>query len=325
MTVKRTADVDEPDREIGAEFRRDLVRGLAARPKVLPSKYFYDARGAELFDRICQLEEYYLTRTETQLMERHVGEMTALMGARCRLVEYGSGSSIKTQILLDHLHDPASYVPIDISAAYLAMSTKRLRSRYPTLEITPVVADYTGDVPLPPPTSDTSRTIVYFPGSTIGNFEPKEAADFLRHVALVAAPNGALLVGVDLKKDKALLESAYDDAEGVTAAFNLNVLARANRELGTDFDLHAFDHRALYNEQLGRIEMYLVSRLAQHVRLDGRSFSFEAGEAMRTEYSYKYSIADFEALASEAGFSRQRTWTDERRLFSIHYLIVPAS
>lgn len=311
--------------EIRSEFRRDLLIGLRKRPRALPSKYFYDAEGAALFDRICDLEVYYPTRAETEIMQRHAAAMTALMGPQCMLVEYGSGSSIKTQQLLDHLRDPTAYVPIDISAAYLEQSTRRLSERYPELRILPVVADYTGDFELPEPPKRSRRIIVYFPGSTIGNFDRSEALDFLLHVREVTAPDGGLLIGVDLKKDAATLEAAYDDPEGVTAAFNRNILARANRELDSNFDLDAFDHKAVYNATEGRIEMYLISRVEQRVRVDGQDFSFLPGEAILTEYSHKYSIEEFGALGREAGFAPARTWTDDDRLFSVHYLVPNAA
>ena len=306
------------------DFLRDVRQGLAGRPKTLPCKYFYDAEGSRLFDRICELDEYYLTRAELQIMERHVSEMVDLLGPRCMLIEYGSGSSLKTQVLLDHLHEPAAYVPIDISDAYLQESTRRLTERYPSLAIYPVVADYMNAFPVPEVPGAVRRRVVYFPGSTIGNFEPDAATDFLRRIRGVCGEDGGLLIGVDLKKDRETLEAAYNDREGVTAAFNLNILRRVNAELGGEFDLERFRHRAVYDADEGRVEMHIISLEEQRVRLDGAMVSFDAGESICTEYSYKYSIEEFEGMAADAGFERRRTWTDEANRFSVHFMTVRA-
>lgn len=303
-------------------YREEVLSGLGRRPKTLPCKHLYDAHGSRLFDQICELEEYYPTRTELRIMQKNVGEMVECLGPRCLLVEYGSGSSIKTRILLDHMLDPAAYVPIDISREHLADSAARLREAYPNLEIVPFCADYTATFDLPDPAVEYERAIVYFPGSTIGNFDPSEARRFLRRMASVAGPGGALLIGVDLRKDRSILEAAYDDARGVTAAFNKNLLTRINRELGGAFDLDAFEHEAIYNVEEGRVEMYLVSLIDQHVRVDGELVGFERGERICTEHSYKYTLTGFADLALAGGFRVKRVWTDPENYFSVQYCVV---
>ena len=300
-------------------FLDEVKAGLAQPQKAIPSKYFYDQRGSALFDQITELDAYYPTRTETAIMERHIGGMAEQIGKSALLVEYGSGSSTKTRILLDHL-DLAAYVPIDISCEHLFRTSDGLAEAYPGLDILPVCADYTSAFALPDVRA--ARTVVYFPGSTIGNFQPDEAEAFLRRIADVCGTGGGLLIGVDLKKDRATLEAAYDDSEGITAEFNLNVLRRINLELGADFDLDAFAHRAVYNAEKGRIEMYLVSRRDQQVLLDGTSVAFQEGETIHTENSYKYSLADFARLAARAGFAVEQVWTDEAERFSVQYLEV---
>jgi dimethylhistidine N-methyltransferase len=302
-----------------AAFRNDVLHGLGHDPKWLPCKYFYDAQGADLFDRICHLEAYYPTRTELAIMRCHVREMASLIGRRARLVELGSGSSTKTRILLDHAQELDAYVPVDISREYLARATEGLIRDYPHLSVVPVCADYSRPFTLPE-TRRSVRTVVYFPGSTIGNFQPAEAKQFLKVIAGLCHGGGGLLIGVDLKKDRRILDVAYNDPEGVTAAFNLNLLARINRELDGDFDLGAFHHRAFYDAGEGRIEMQLVSASRQLVRVGRSIFSFAEGEAICTEYSYKYSIEDFAKLAVSAGWVVRRVWTDERSLFSVQYL-----
>lgn len=303
-------------------FRRDVLAGLTVRPKSIPCKYFYDERGSRLFDEITELEEYYPTRTELSIMERYVEEMVACLGPRCLLVEYGSGSSRKTRILLDHMTEPAGYVPIDISGEHLLASAARLREAFPNLEVRPVTADYTEpfDLPLDGPTAD--RTVVYFPGSTIGNFRPSSAELFLSRMAGVAGPGGGLLIGVDLDKDPTVLEAAYDDSKGITAAFNKNLLVRMNREIGAEFELETFHHEARYNIEESRVEMYLVSDRDQTVRVAAHPIEFQAGERIHTENSYKYTLDSFESIAESAGFSVRKVWTDDRRLFSVQYLEV---
>ncbi len=300
-------------------LRDEVLSGLRDTPKHLPAKLFYDARGSRLFDAICELDAYYLTRTEEAIMEAHAGEIVEVLGPHVLLVEYGSGSSRKTRILLERLEAPAGYVPVDISRDHLVRAAERIASAYPDLPVLPVCADYTASFRLPEPDGHVRRTVVYYPGSTIGNFTPEAARGFLARIARQVGPDGGLLVGVDLKKDAARLRAAYNDAEGVTAAFNKNVLRRINRELGADFDLDRFRHEAVYNAEEGRIEMYLVSETDQEVVVDGVRIAFAAGERICTEYSYKYTIEDFAALAAEAGWAVERVWTDDDRLFSVHY------
>jgi dimethylhistidine N-methyltransferase len=313
-----------PARAPGTErFLTDVLDGLRRPVKELPCKYFYDEFGSRLFDRICELDEYYLTRTETGIL-RHAPEMAALLGPACLLVEFGSGSSLKTRLLLDHLPRPAAYVPVDLSREHLLRSAADLRLRYPGLEVLPLCADFTGDLDLPAPRRAPARRAVYFPGSTIGNFGPTEAQLLLRRIARLCGPGGALLLGTDLRKDPRILEAAYDDRAGVTRDFNLNLLRRINRELGADFDLSAFRHRAVYNRTLGRVEMHLVSLREQAVRLDGTVIPFAEGESIRTECSYKYDLEQFRGQAAAAGFEVARVWTDERRLFAVQYLTVAA-
>jgi dimethylhistidine N-methyltransferase len=305
-------------------FQTDVERGLAAHPKSVPCKYFYDERGSELFSRICELGAYYPTRTELRIMQSHVEEMTSLIGRGARLVELGSGSSMKTRVLLDRLHHLEAYVPVDISGEYLARAATALAQDYPHIAIVPVCADYSHSFDLPIAARAT-RTVVYFPGSTIGNLLPTEARRFLKVMARLAGPRGGLLIGVDLKKDPRILHAAYNDPEGVTAAFNLNLLRRINRELGGDFDLERFRHHAFYDAANGRIEMQLVSLARQIVRVQASRFSFAEGEAITTEYSYKYDVGEFEKLAASAGFAPRRVWTDEDRLFSVQYYVVDRS
>jgi dimethylhistidine N-methyltransferase len=303
-----------------SQFRREVWTGLSFPQKALPCKYFYDERGSALFESICELPEYYPTRTELSIMEAHAAAMAALLGDRCLLVEYGSGSSRKTRLLLDQLRNAAGYVPIDISRAALTESARALAAGYPNLEVLPVCADYTESFELPRSRVAPERRGVYFPGSTIGNFTPPQAQRFLARMARVAGSRGALLVGVDLKKDRATLERAYDDRAGVTAAFNHNLLVRINRELDGDFDLARFRHQARWNDRAGRIEMHLVSTVAQIVRVAGRPFWFNAGDTIHTENSYKYDLANFAALAAGVGLAVREVWTDDTRRFSVQYL-----
>jgi dimethylhistidine N-methyltransferase len=301
-------------------MREEVWAGLAAPRKTLPCKWLYDARGSALFERICELPEYYPTRTELAILEAHAGEMAERLGPRCLLVEYGSGSSRKTRLLLDRLVEPAGYVPIDISRSALAASAHALAEAYPGLEVLPVCADYAEPVELPRPRRPAERRAVFFPGSTIGNFTPPDAQRFLARMARVAGPGGGVLIGADLRKDPALLEAAYDDAAGVTAAFDRNLLVRINRELGADFPVERFQHRALWNEADGRVEMHLVSLDARTVTVAGRRFAFAAGESIHTENSYKYTLPGFAALAAGAGLAVRRVWTDPRGWFSVQWL-----
>ena len=305
--------------EASEEFSRDLVSGLRRKPKEIPCKYFYDARGSELFDRICRLPEYYQTRTETALLREHAGEIARLMGPRVELIEFGAGSLAKVRILLDALDAPQSYVPIDISGDYLLDVVVGLEEDYPDMTLRPVIADFTQELTLPAKEMAVSRRVGFFPGSTIGNFTRQAAVAFLRNAAKVLK-GGGLLIGTDLVKDPAILHAAYNDQTGVTAAFNKNLLLRANRELGANFDLNHFAHHACYNPTARKIEMYLVSLARQTVRVAGETVRFAEGEAVHTEDSHKYTIEGFTELAVEAGFVLRKSWTDQHRLFAIHWL-----
>jgi dimethylhistidine N-methyltransferase len=304
-----------------AGFHADVVAGLSARHKQVPCKYFYDETGSNLFERICAQPEYYLTRAELALMHEHAAAMAELIGPGCQLIEYGSGSSVKTQRLLDRLHAPVAYVPIDISSVPLHASALALAQRYPALQILPLCADFTEPLEVPASTLPARRRVVYFPGSTIGNLTPSASILLLRRTAELCGPGGALLLGADLKKDPNILHAAYNDAAGVTAAFNLNLLARINRELDADFDLGQFCHYALYNPDRGRIEMHLVSRRQQRVRVGTRSFTFADGESIRTEYSHKFNLHDLQRQAAAGGFKLRRVWHDPARTFCVLYLV----
>jgi dimethylhistidine N-methyltransferase len=302
-------------------FLDEVVAGLSQPQKALNPKYFYDERGCALFEAICALPEYYPTRTELQMMRGHGHAMARRLGADCVLVEYGSGSGRKTRELIARLK-PAAYMPIDIAGAQLKVFAGEVAARFPAVHIAAVCADYSRPFELPEIARfDGNRRVVYFPGSTIGNFTVAEARQFLRHACRLVMPGGAMLVGVDLKKAQPILHAAYNDAQGVTAAFNLNLLARINRELGANFDLAAFGHRAFYNDGAGRIEMHLVSLRDQHVMLGGHAFRFRVDETIHTENSYKYSVAEFQELARGAGFDAEHCWVDPQRLFAIHYLV----
>lgn len=321
MEISRTLSVTLRDYEPQAsDMRAEILAGLRATPKTLPSKYFYDERGSKLFDAICELPEYYLTRTELAIMQACAHDMAAALGPRVLLVEPGSGTSAKTRVLLDKLRWPCAYVPVDISREHLIKAADQLNRHYPDLEVLPVCADFSQPFALPAPRHPAARTVIYFPGSTIGNFEPAGAIELLQQLQQLAGHKGAMLIGVDLNKDRAVLEAAYNDAAGVTAAFNLNLLQRLNRELHTDFNPEHFAHHALYNPAEGRIEMHLVSRGDQAVNVAGESVRFQAGEHLITEYSYKHTLPGFAALAAQAGWLVHKVWTDERRWFSVQYL-----
>jgi dimethylhistidine N-methyltransferase len=307
-------------RLVRQQMRTDVLNGLRSRPKMLPCKYFYDEAGSQLFEQITTLEEYYPTRTELALMQQHDVEMADLMGPRCLLIEYGSGSSTKTRLLLDQLREPAGYVPVDISGAFLRSSAQALSEQYPDLAVLPICADFTEPAALPLPATEASRRIVYFPGSTIGNLTPQQAIQLLRRTAGLVGLQGGLLLGVDLKKDRRVLEEAYNDSRGVTAAFNRNLLVRINRELGADFAVDHFAHRAFYNGEEGRIEMHLVSDRRQRVTLGPTTISLGEGESICTEYSYKYELQELNMLATAARFRLDRIWTDERHYFSVAFL-----
>jgi dimethylhistidine N-methyltransferase len=303
-------------------FLQDVTAGLQTSPKRLSCKYFYDQRGSKLFDQICQLDEYYLTRSELAIMDRFAPEMGAQIGPGAMLVEYGSGSSVKTRYLLDGLPDPVAYVPVDISGDHLYETARELARDYPRIEILPVCADFTQDFALPQSLRATTHAAVYFPGSTIGNFLPGQATGLLRRITRMCGTGGGLLIGIDLKKDTATIEAAYNDRLGVTAEFNLNILRRINRELGADFDLDQFFHQARYNDEFGRVEMHLISRRAQAVTFGGETIEFEPGESICTEYSHKYTVDEFAAVAATAGLTLRREWTNENRQFAVLHFAV---
>jgi len=305
------------------EFARDLLAALAKRPRQLSPKYFYDAAGSALFDRICELPEYYLTRCELGLLSAHAPEIAKHMGAEAEIVEFGAGSLAKIRLLLDAVRRPGRYLPIDISGEHLAAAARRLQQDYPLLEVLPVVADYTKGLRLPPRVRRGSRRIGFFPGSTIGNLRSDEALRFLKQAAVLLR-GGALLLGADLVKAPAVLHAAYNDAQGVTAAFNLNLLARANRELGANFDPAGFAHSAFYNAGLQRVEMHLMSLRKQDVSVCGRHFEFAEGETLHTENSYKFTIDSLQALATHAGLRPGPVWTDKHRRFGLLWLHAPS-
>lgn len=300
-------------------FRADVLAGLARPQKRLPSKYFYDARGSELFDQITALDEYYPTRTELGIMRDHAGAMAARCGARCLLIELGAGSLVKARLLLDRLDRPAGFVPVDVSGDHLHAAAAELARDYPALGVFPVVADFTRPFALP--AAPAARRVAYFPGSTLGNFDPADADALLARVAKLVGPGGGLLLGVDLRKDPAVLEAAYNDADGVTAAFNFNLLTRINGELGADFDPAAFRHRAFYNRDRARVEMHLVSTADQRVRVGGSTFAFRAGESIHTENSYKYDLTELRTRVAASGLRTDDVWTDPRDYFAVLYLM----
>lgn len=295
--------------------------GLARKPKRLPSWLFYDERGSALFEQICEQPEYYLTRCEMALMDEHANSIADCLGSDVRLVEYGSGSGLKTRVLLQHLHQPVSYVPVEISPEPLRESVQRLAQGFPQLPLQPLCADFSKPLRLPIPPRAPRRTVLYFPGSTIGNFENQDAVALLRKMRNEMGDGGGILIGADLKKDQALIEAAYNDRAGVTAEFTLNMLARLNREIGSDFELSAYTHRAHYNPMAGRIETHIVSRREQQVKIGRSKVSFRADEAIQVEYSCKYSMSDFAALAEKAGLAVLRVWTDPQQMFSVQYLV----
>ncbi|RKZ17842.1 L-histidine N(alpha)-methyltransferase [bacterium] len=300
------------------DFRTEVIEGLGARSRRLSPMYFYDEAGSQLFDQICELPEYYPTRTEIAILEDSMPEIVQALGPDVLLVEFGSGSSRKIRELLDHLPSPAAYVPVDISRSHLMEAAEAIARDYPGLEVLPVCADFTEPIDLPRPARSPRRRIVFFPGSTVGNFEPAAARHLLESVRQDCGPGGGLLIGVDLRKDPEVLRAAYDDAAGVTAAFNLNLLRRINRELGADFVLDNFAHEIRWDEQAGRIEMHLRSLVDQTVQLGEHRWQLSAGETIHTENSHKWSIEGFAALAASAGLESDRVWTDSARLFSVH-------
>lgn len=307
----------EPARQ---DVRSQVQELLRQRQKRLPTMLLYDEKGSRLFDQICELPEYYPTRTEMAILNHHAAEIADAIGPKTRLVEFGSGSSMKTRILLDELEHPVAYVPIDISREHLLAASETIATDYPDIPVQPVVADYMAPFDLPNPPERPNQTTGFFPGSTLGNMETDDGVAFLQNVHDVVGEKGALLLGADLRKDRNILEAAYNDAAGVTAAFNLNALHVANERVGSDFDPDSFRHRAVYDEEAGRVEMRLVSRKRQTVRVGNERFEFEPDEYMITEYSHKYRMEDVEAMAVQAGMTVERAWTDPDRLFSVQYL-----
>jgi dimethylhistidine N-methyltransferase len=312
-------------------FSQDVHAGLSAAVKTLPAKYFYDRHGSELFEQICRLPEYYPTRTEKKILRQHAREIARIIGPDAEVVEFGAGAAEKVRLLLDALDRPAGYLPIDISGPHLSAAVAPLQRAYPDVAMRVVAGDFTAQLALPAPLPQARARIGFFPGSTIGNFTPDEALGFLRNAAAMlrggdrgqASAGAGLLIGVDMVKDPAVLHAAYNDSAGVTAAFNLNLLQRINRELNGDFDLDAFDHYAFFQPGQSRIEMHLVSRVAQTVHVCDQRYGFAAGESIHTENSYKYTPARFRQLAERAGFRPAAMWTDEDSLFSLHWLSLP--
>ncbi len=307
---------------ISEDFLAEVLAGLTSSPRTLPCKYFYDEHGSDLFQRICQLPEYYITRTETEILRHHGAEMAESIGENAELVGFGTGAGVKTRRFLEQLKNPIAYIPVDISKERLMDSATALSQAMPSLEVLPVCADYLQPIELPKASRKADHVAVFFPGSTIGNFEPALARDFLRRICQLCGKSGGLIIGVDLQKPREILEAAYNDSAGVTAEFNLNLLVRLNRELGADFDLPLWRHRAIYNDTDGRIEMHLLSSAAQTVHVGARAFHFERDEKIVTEFSHKYTRESFAALAGSAGFRLANTWTDPQQLFAVFHLTV---
>lgn len=321
MNISTATKISFYDQEpVQASLYDEVIQGLKNSPRAIPPKFFYDEQGSQLFDAICETPEYYPTRTEMSILKKHLAEIAQLIGSGCLLIEPGSGSSQKVRSLLDTIC-PNAYMPMDISGDYLRTVAEEIASEYPWLDVHATCTDYTKPLELPfsPP---NTRKIAFFPGSSIGNFEPEQAVVFLSHIAHMVEPDGGLLIGVDLKKATDVLDAAYNDAEGMTAAFNLNLLSHINEELDADFNIDGFDHHAFYNEDKGRVEMHLLSRLKQTVNIDSMQFKFTEGESIHTENSYKYDVDEFHDLAMRAGLTPVKTWTDSEQLFSFHYLTV---
>jgi dimethylhistidine N-methyltransferase len=304
-----------------SDFHEEVMGGLMEHPKRLPCKYLYDPAGAAIFEEICRVPDYYLTRTESRILRGQGSRIAEKIGPRACIIEPGSGSTRKVRILLHHLQKPAAYVPVEISRSALMASARELRASHPRLPVFPVCADYTHSMKLPAELlGEHANKLIFFPGSTIGNFEPSEAVSFLRRLGRMCGPRCSMLIGVDLRKDPSIIEAAYNDRTGVTARFNKNLLARANRELSASFDLDAFEHQAIYDEEHCRIEMRLVSRRRQLVPVNGSRIWFAEGEPIVTEHSYKYSLEGFRELAVTAGWEPLEVWTDPEQLFSVHLL-----
>lgn len=305
--------------KLDSDIFHDVIHGLSAKQKFLPCKYLYDETGSQLFDKICNLPEYYPTRTEVSILKKNVQTMGNLFKTDVRLVEFGSGSSQKVRILLDAINLISTYIPIDISEEYLVNSTNKISLLYPNLNVTHITADYMQDFSLPMPLN-SQETVGFFPGSTIGNFTPDKAKKFLIHIGKILGSNSKLIIGVDLKKPLEILEPAYNDASGVTAKFNLNILRRINKEINVEFKLENFFHQSFWNPLKGCMEMHLVSKVNQSVLIHGKKIIFNEGESIHTESSYKYEITQFIKVSKDAGWTHQETWTDDNDWFSVHYL-----
>ncbi len=309
------------DYDVEEHLLQEIKDDLSKNHKELPCKLFYDKRGSELFDEITTLAEYYPTRTETDIIRTNIEEISRYIGDNCLLVELGSGSSMKIRLLLEGLMQLAAYIPLDISYKHLIESATALRKDYPDIKIIPLCVDYTKPFKFPAFNFEWKKTVVFYPGSTIGNFHPEYAKKFLASVARRSGSGSGLLIGVDLKKDKDVLENAYNDSRGVTAEFNLNILHRLNSELGADFDIDSWEHEAIYNEKKGRIEMHLKSLAKQIVTIDDEKIYFKKNETIITEYSYKYTTAEFESLTKDY-YNVEKVWTDSNNWFSLQYLTV---
>lgn len=304
---------------IQQEFFEDVIEGLSKYPKSLPSKYFYDESGSRLFEEICALEEYYLTRMEVALLQSIRGQLASLIGPNAAIIEPGAGAGIKIQILLETLHAPALYAPLDISEDFLIESSQRMQQRFPRLRILPISGDFTQPRDWPR-MANTDRRIVFFPGSTLGNFAAPEAVSFLKNMRTLCGNRGAMILGVDMVKEVEILEAAYNDKNGVTAAFNKNLLLRINHELGGDFNPERFAHKAFFNPRDSRIEMHLESRIEHHVKIGGRAFLIRQSERIHTENSHKFTLESIHALTQQAGFGCRTHWMDDKKYFSIHFL-----
>lgn len=309
-------EIDEED------IAREVIEGLSREQKRLPCKLFYDSVGSRLFDRICELPEYYVTDAEVEILERQAKSIAARLGTGVALIELGSGSCTKVRLLLDELENPAAYLPVDVSAQHLALAAREVAKAYPDLDVLTVSADFTRPFELPPLPRRPRHRVVFFPGSTIGNFERADAVEFLRLMAELAETGGGVLIGIDLRKDPGVIEAAYNDSQGVTARFNLNILNVVNRQADADFLLHRFEHDAVYDEERGRIEMRLVSRADHEVSVGDQRFELRRGEHILTEYSHKYTFGEFAAMADEAGLRVRERWCDSEQLFSVQYLEV---
>jgi len=301
------------------DIHDEIMLGLNNLHKTFPTKLFYDERGSQLFDKICELDEYYPTRTELKILDDNIEEITSYFGDDCVLVELGSGSSVKIRLLIDHLPTLAAYVPVDISSEHLVYSVECLKADHPELKIYPLVADYTKKFVLPKINQKYKTIDAFYPGSTIGNFTPDKARSFLERIAITCGKDSGLLIGVDLKKEKSILDAAYNDSKGITAEFNLNIFNHINTLVNADFDINKFSHHAFFNEDFGRIEMHLTSKEAQEVDIDDEVITFEKGENILTEYSYKYSLQDFKELV-DGIYDVEKIWVDDNRLFSVQFL-----